>query len=127
MVRDRAVGSAASAISSLLRQKKIDTAVRYRVVEIDDALALAERLTSELPVQSGIAPPISQHPRRAISGKRSLAPDEEFIKALDRELQIFNFFLDQVMEKIRATYEVPVPQARLALKAAFRASLEMVP
>ena len=32
-----------------LRQKKIDNSVQYRVVEIDDVLALAEPLTSELP------------------------------------------------------------------------------
>jgi hypothetical protein len=54
-------------------------------------------------------------------------PDEKFIKALDRELQMFNFFIERVMEKIRATYEVPAPQGSLALKAAFRASLETVP
>ena len=54
-------------------------------------------------------------------------PDEKFIAALDRELQIFNFFIESVMEKIRATYEMPVPQGRLALKAALRASLEAVP
>jgi hypothetical protein len=54
-------------------------------------------------------------------------PDEQFIKTLDRELQIFNFFIESVMEKIRATYETPVPQGRLALKAALRASLEIVP
>jgi hypothetical protein len=54
-------------------------------------------------------------------------PDEKFIKALDRELQIFNYFIERVMEKIRATTEVPVPQGRLALKAALRASLETVP
>jgi hypothetical protein len=53
-------------------------------------------------------------------------PDEKFITSLDRELQIFNFFLENVMEKIRATNQVPMPQARLALKAAFRASLETV-
>ena len=53
-------------------------------------------------------------------------PDEKFIMALDRELQIFNFFVESVMEKIRATYGVPVPQERLALKGAFRASLETV-
>src|SRR6516164_2624039 len=35
-------------------------------------------------------------------------PDEMFIGALDRELQIFNFFVENVMEKIRATNEVPV-------------------
>jgi hypothetical protein len=54
-------------------------------------------------------------------------PDEKFIKALDRELLVFNFFIERVMEKIRATNEVPVPQGSLALKAALRASLEMVP
>ena len=54
-------------------------------------------------------------------------PDEEFIEALDRELQIFNFFIERVMEKIRATNEMPVPQGKLALKAALRASLEIVP
>src|SRR5215470_6394099 len=53
--------------------------------------------------------------------------DEEFIKALDRELQIFNYFIERVMEKIRAATEVPVPQGSLALKAALRASLETVP
>jgi len=53
-------------------------------------------------------------------------PDEKFIMALDRELQIFNFFVESVMEKIRATYGAPVPQERLALKRAFRASLETV-
>jgi hypothetical protein len=41
-------------------------------------------------------------------------------------LQIFNFFIERVMENIRVTYEVPVPQGSLALKAAFRASLETV-
>ena len=54
-------------------------------------------------------------------------PDETFIKALDRELQIFTFFIERVMEKIRATNEMPVPQGKLALKAALRASLEIVP
>ena len=54
-------------------------------------------------------------------------PDEKFINALDRELQIFNFFIERVMEKIRATNEVPVPHGRLALRAALRASLEIVP
>jgi hypothetical protein len=54
-------------------------------------------------------------------------PDEKFIKALDRELQMFNFFIESVMEKIRATCEVPMPQGSLALKAPFPASLETVP
>jgi hypothetical protein len=53
-------------------------------------------------------------------------PDEQFIKTLDRELQIFNFFVERVIEKIRAIYEMPVPQGGLALKAALRASLEIV-
>jgi len=56
-----------------------------------------------------------------------IEPDVKFIDALDRELQIFNHFIDRVMEKIRATYEMPVPQGSLALKAALRASLETVP
>jgi len=54
-------------------------------------------------------------------------PDEKFIKALDRELRIFNFFIERVMEKIRATNEAPVPHGKLALKAALRASLEIAP
>jgi len=54
-------------------------------------------------------------------------PDEKFITALDRELQIFNYFIERVMEKIRATTEVPAPEGSLALKAALRASLEIVP
>jgi len=54
-------------------------------------------------------------------------PDEKFIKALDRELQIFNFFVERVLEKIRTMNEVPVPQGHLALKAALRASLETAP
>jgi hypothetical protein len=53
--------------------------------------------------------------------------DEKFIEALDRELQIFNYFIKQVVEKIRVTTEVPVLPGSLALKAAFRASLETVP
>jgi hypothetical protein len=54
-------------------------------------------------------------------------PDEKFITTLDRELEIFNYFMERVIEKIRATYEMPVPQGSLALKAALRASLETVP
>jgi hypothetical protein len=49
------------------------------------------------------------------------------MEALGRELQIFNYFVDRVMEKIRATNETPVPQGRLALKAALRASLKIAP
>src|SRR5215472_11860948 len=54
-------------------------------------------------------------------------PDEKFIEALDRELQIFNFFIERVMEKIRATSELPIPQGRLALRAALFASAQVVP
>jgi hypothetical protein len=54
-------------------------------------------------------------------------PDEKFIKTLDRELQIFNFFIESVMEKIRATHELPIPPSRFALRAALRASLDAVP
>jgi hypothetical protein len=53
-------------------------------------------------------------------------PDEKFIKALERELQIFDFFIERVMEKIRAMNKVSVPEGKLALKAALRASLETV-
>src|SRR5271167_1062550 len=58
---------------------------------------------------------------------RRVEPDEGFIKVLDHELQIFNFFIERVMEKIRATNDALVPQGRLALEAALRASLEIVP
>lgn len=56
-----------------------------------------------------------------------IEPDEEFIKALDRELQTFNYFIERVMEKICAANELPMPQGGLPLKAALRASLEVVP
>jgi YqaJ-like viral recombinase domain len=54
-------------------------------------------------------------------------PDEMFIKTLDRELQIFKYFVECVMEKIRATNELPIPQSRFALRTALRASLEATP
>jgi hypothetical protein len=54
-------------------------------------------------------------------------PDEKFIEALDRELLIFSYFIDRVMDKIRATNDLPIPPSRFALKAALRASVEMVP
>jgi hypothetical protein len=54
-------------------------------------------------------------------------PDDKFIKALDRELQIFNYFIEGVMEKIRGTSELPIAPGRLALKAALRASLDIAP
>ena len=54
-------------------------------------------------------------------------PDDKFIAALDRELQIFNYFIERVMEKIRATSELPIPPGRSALTAALRASVNLVP
>ena len=54
-------------------------------------------------------------------------PEEKFIEALDRELRIFNYFIEQVMEKIHAAHALPIPPSRFALKAALRASLEMAP
>jgi len=40
---------------------------------------------------------------------------------------MFNFFIERVMEKIRATNDALVPHGRLALEGALRASLEIVP
>ena len=54
-------------------------------------------------------------------------PDETFIKALDRQLQNVNFFIERVVEEIGGANEAPVPHGKLALKAAFRASLEIAP
>jgi hypothetical protein len=54
-----------------------------------------------------------------------IEPDENFIEALDRELKIFNYFIERVIEKIRAMNEFPIPRSRLALKAALRASVEI--
>jgi hypothetical protein len=54
-------------------------------------------------------------------------PDERFIEALGRELQIFNYFIERVMEKIRVMNELPIPQSRLALRAALVASAHVVP
>jgi hypothetical protein len=51
-------------------------------------------------------------------------PDEEFIKALDCELQIFNYFIERAMEKICATNELRIHEA---LKAVLCASLEIAP
>jgi hypothetical protein len=53
-------------------------------------------------------------------------PDEKFIKALEHELQMLNYFIERVMEKIHITNGLMVPQGRLALKAALRASSEVV-
>jgi hypothetical protein len=54
-------------------------------------------------------------------------PDQKFFEALDRELRIFNYFIEHVMEKIRAMSELPIPPSSLALKAALRASVEIAP
>jgi len=54
-------------------------------------------------------------------------PDDQFIAALDRELQIFNYFIERVMQKIHATSELPIPPGRSALSAALRASVGLVP
>ena len=43
-------------------------------------------------------------------------PDEKFIEALDRELQIFNYFIERVMEKIRVTTEMPGPAGRVGVE-----------
>jgi len=56
-----------------------------------------------------------------------IEPDEKFIAVLDHELQIFNHFIERVMDKIRATAELPIPPGNLALRAALRASLEIAP
>ena len=53
-------------------------------------------------------------------------PDEKFIAVLDRELQIFNYFIERVMEKIGTMSELPIPPGRSALTAALRASLDVV-
>ena len=54
-------------------------------------------------------------------------PDEKFIKALDHELQIFNCFVEGVVDKIRARHQLPMPPGGSALRAALRASLEITP
>ena len=54
-------------------------------------------------------------------------PDEKFIRALDRELRIFNYFIEGVIEKIRATHQLPIRPSRLTLRAALRTSFEMAP
>ena len=54
-------------------------------------------------------------------------PDEAFIKTLDHELHIFNYFVESVVEKIRATHQLTMPPGGLALRTALRASLEVTP
>jgi len=56
-----------------------------------------------------------------------IEPDEKFIATLDRELRIFNYFIERVMEKVRVTTKLPIPAGNLALRSALRASLEIVP
>jgi len=53
-------------------------------------------------------------------------PDEKFIKALDHELQIFSCFVEGVVDKIRARHQLPMPPGGSALRAALRASLEIL-
>ena len=57
--------------------------------------------------------------------RRKLGIATKFIELLGRELQIFNCFVEGVVEKIRATYELPISPDGLALRAALRASLEI--
>ena len=59
--------------------------------------------------------------------KLSCGSSQIRIKALDRELQIFNYFIERVMEKICARNELRIPPSKLALKAALYASLEIAP
>jgi hypothetical protein len=56
-----------------------------------------------------------------------VVPDEKFIAALDRELRIFNYFIERVMEKIGARNELAMPPSNSALRAALHASLEAAP
>src|SRR6201993_1581121 len=62
--------------------------------------AVHERFRPQLPGQHDVLPKLVMR----------VEPDEKFIKALDREVQIFTYFIERVMEKIRAAMEVPVPQ-----------------
>ena len=50
-------------------------------------------------------------------------PDEKFIKALDRELRIFNYFIEGVMEKIRATHELPIAARQISTEGSFARKL----
>jgi hypothetical protein len=54
-------------------------------------------------------------------------PDEEFIKTLDRELQIFKYFIECVMEKIRATNELPIRKADWHLEQRFARASRQLP
>jgi hypothetical protein len=56
-------------------------------------------------------------------------PDEEYIEKLARELDIFNHFIDRIMERLRQGGEIAVPKSRVTAKAELRdmlrASLEV--
>jgi hypothetical protein len=47
-------------------------------------------------------------------------PDEEYIEKLAHELDIFNHFIDRVMERHRALGEIAVPKSRVTAKAELR-------
>ena len=46
------------AVQLLLGHTKIESTVRYLGVEVDDALAIAEKVRSDVPGQSGLCPPV---------------------------------------------------------------------
>ena len=54
-------------------------------------------------------------------------PDETFLKALDHELKIFNFFVEGVVERSAPCTSYQCRRGGLALRAALRSSLEMSP
>lgn len=53
-------------------------------------------------------------------------PDESYIEKLANELEMFTYFLETLMAKVRET-NLAVPPSRVALKEALRARLEIVP
>ena len=56
------------AVQLLLGHTKIESTVRYLGIEVDDALAIAKQLMSEIPGQSGHALPDFQRPVCARTG-----------------------------------------------------------
>jgi hypothetical protein len=58
-------------------------------------------------------------------------PDEKYIEKLARELDIFNHFIERIMERLREGGEIAVPKSRVTAKAELRdkvrASLEAQP
>ncbi len=121
---DRLVGD-----DGLLEIKAPATADPGRILDFGrssvNASGLSCRVSSTSPSEAGSISSAGMTCCQNLSMR--VEPDEKFIKALDRELQIFNFFIESVMEKIRATHELPIPPSRLALRAALRASLDAVP